>query len=43
MNSTLEVLLNRAIPFEGDKIRLLDQVTQALSGNNPQDVCEFKT
>jgi len=35
MNNTLEVLLNRSVPFEGDKIRLLDQVTQALSSSDP--------
>ena len=38
MNNTLEVLLNRAIPFEGDKIQLLDQVTQALSNNDSTQI-----
>jgi len=38
MNSTLEMLLNRSVPFEGDKIRLLDQVTQALSSGDSNQI-----
>jgi hypothetical protein len=30
--------LNRSIPFEGEKIRLLDQVTQAMSSPNYVEV-----
>lgn len=30
--------MNRSIPFEGEKIRLLDQVTQALSSSDPSQI-----
>jgi hypothetical protein len=38
MNNTLEMLLNRSIPFDGDKIRLLDQVTVALSSSDANQI-----
>lgn len=38
MNNIVETLLNRSIPFEGEKMQLLDQLTQGLSSGNPTQI-----